>query len=397
MTKASTTKKSTNAPSRPGKTSQPAKKLSAKEQNDLRSQKEFDKLAKAETKGKGSTRSTQKKSLATKTGTSPLTKPFRDLEINGITYSFLAKFLGCREQARLQYVEGLQRTGTIEAIDFGSCFHELLEHFAEGSTCDQKSLKKKLDGWLADQKKYRQLQGYEFQKLFRLAEQVLMIFPIYLDYWKQQKGHEFRSDFVCQEQDFRLQQEIPWQGSTRGVTIRGRFDAIFRLKGRLWLMENKTKGLIDEEGITASLALDLQTMLYCRAIEMMYGEKPEGLLYNVIRRPALRQGKTETYQAYLDRIYRDIMARQSYYFMRWQVTFAKQDVDKWVQQTLNPLLSQVCLWWDEIKDNPFNPFENPNRVHHFTNPEGLYSRFGRSEFFELLTRNSMHGLSRRTR
>jgi hypothetical protein len=408
MPKATTTKRSTSGSAKDSQ-------LSPAEKRRQESAKAFDKMAKAEAKlvkqrklqtpistRKGSNTNRPAKG---RSGHSIPPTPFRDLEKDGVTYSFLSKFLMDREQARLTYVEGLQRAGCMDALDFGSCFHELLEHFAEGSDCSKPCLKKKLDTWLSNQRKWRALQSEEYRRCVQLADQVLTIFPHYLDYWKAQKGDEHKSDFVCQEQDFRLEHLIPWQLDPdvppesinhRKVIIRGRFDAIFRLKGKLWLMENKTKSQIDEEGLSSSLHLDLQTMLYCQAIRTMYGEAPEGVLYNVIRRPALRQGKT-TYNDFLNRIEKDVIDNKSWYFMRWRVTFGKNDLDRWVANTLNPLLTQVCLWWDEIKGNPFDPFANPNRVHHFVNPEALYSKYGRSEFFEYLTRGSMNGLSRRTK
>lgn len=322
-------------------------------------------------------------------------KPFRDIEVDGVTYSFLQKFTMCREQARLSYVEGLQTAGVIDSIEWGSAFHELLEHAAEGSPVQTRSLEQRLRKFITRRATEGKLKSSEVQQIQALCDQVLHIFPIYYEYWKKRKGKEFTADFVCQEASFSVPHHININGEQRTILIRGRFDAIFRLNGRLWLMENKTKSMIDEEGLTASLSKDMQTMLYCHAIRQQYGETPKGVLYNVIRRPAHRYGQKDTYESYLERMVKSVQKDQDKYFLRWEVTFGPDDLDAWVQKTLNPLLTQVILWWDEIKPNPFNPWKNLDRIHHFENPEALYTKFGRSEYFEYLTRGSTYGLRRR--
>jgi hypothetical protein len=322
-------------------------------------------------------------------------KLFRDLAQDGVTYSFISEFMNCREQARLSFVEGFTRDGIVEALDFGSLYHTGLEVVANG-----KSVKTAVSAIQAEEQKMirdRKLKPREAAIVRELGCKVRIVFPLYQEYWRKKKGHEFRGKPVSSEESFRLEHEIPWtfgQATSRSVVIRGRFDAIFRLKGRLWLMENKTKSQIDEEGLTASLSQDLQTMLYSHAIKLKYGEYPAGVLYNVIRRPQLKQGKG-TFEEYMNRIEKDVRENPDWYFKRWEVTFGKDDIKNWVERSLNPILTQICMWWDEIKSNPFDPWAIPGRVHHFQNPEGLYNRYGKSQYFELLTRKSTYGLRRR--
>jgi ATP-dependent helicase/DNAse subunit B len=315
-----------------------------------------------------------------------------------VTYSFLQKFTHCREQARLSFVEGLTQDGIVDALDWGTMFHELLQHQAEGNSVQERILRQRLERWLARETKFRKFTKDTRSHLQLLMDQVLTVFPYYYTYWKKKNGHEFHSDVVCQESDFRVPHRLskPIEEQDRQILLRGRFDAVLRINGKLWLMENKTKSFIDEEGIQASLSQDMQTMLYCYAIKLQYGEAPVGVLYNIIRRPAHRFGKTDTPDSFLERVEQAIKDDPDKYFIRFVVQLGPDDIEAWVQRTLNPLLTQVCLWWDEIKPNPFNPWKIPNRVHHFQNPEGLYTKFGRSEFFDYLTRNgSMHGLRRR--
>lgn len=327
-------------------------------------------------------------------------KLFRDLEQDGVTYSFLSEFCTDREQARLSYVEGYTRDGIIEALDFGTLFHSGLEALADNKPVGSavQAIKREGDNMIRD----RGLKPFEAAQIQMLSTKARIVLPWYHEYWRQKKGHEYRPDaqFVSREESFRIEHELPLcldpQGNVRRVVIRGRFDAIFRLKGKLWLMENKTKSQIDEEGLTASLSQDLQTMLYCHAIAAKYGETPVGVLYNVIRRPQLKQKQQESQKEFFERIEASIREEPDHYFKRWQVSLTANDVDQWVERSLNPLLIQVCLWWDEIKQNPFDPWKIKGRVHHFQNPEGLYNRYGKSQYFDLLTRKSTHGLKRRS-
>lgn len=327
-------------------------------------------------------------------------KLFRDLEKDGVTYSFLNEFMLCREQARLSYVEGYTRDGVTEALEFGSLFHKGMEVVASGKSV--KSALAAITKEAADITKQRRLKQRDANTILELATKAKIIFPWYHEYWKQKKGHEFRGKMVAQEESFRLEHRIDYhrlddKGGklSRIVVLRGRFDAVLRLNGQLWLMENKTKSQIDEEGLTASLKQDLQTMLYCHAIKMKWGEAPVGVLYNVIRRPQLRQKQSETLQEFYQRLEDEVRGDPDRFFMRWEVNFGPKDIERWVERSLNPILMQVCSWWDEIKSNPFDPWSIPGRMHHFQNPEGLYNRYGKSQYFELLTRNSTYGLRKR--
>ena len=109
-------------------------------------------------------------------------------------------------------------------------------------------------------------------------------------------------------------------------------------------MENKTKGQIDEEGILASLPFDLQTMLYVYCLQKHLGQKVEGVLYNVIRRPGLRRKKTEQIEEFVDRIQDDVVKRPMHYFMRWRVEFLEEDIENWVSKSLDPILEQVMFF-----------------------------------------------------
>lgn len=302
-------------------------------------------------------------------------QPAWDLYRDGISYSLLSRFINCRERFRIYTVEGLAPAGTTDSLEFGTIFHKLLEHHAGGSTFPQ------LERMI-----------YQDKQNSFLGNMALSIFRIYVDTWKDQDAS---LKYVSQEEVFRTPIYLP---SGRKVDLRGKFDEVFRDQGKLWLQENKTKSQIDEISLEHTLPFDLQTMLYCHCIRAIYKEAPAGVLYNIIRKPGLKQKVKETDSDFLKRIVEDINSRPEWYFVRYRISFGQNDIDNFAKQTLYPLLEQVCLWWESIKANPFQPWtqqDGSTNPHHFSRPFGVYDSFrnGRGEYFDLITRGVDHGLA----
>ena len=314
-------------------------------------------------------------------------KSYRDLYEDGVTYSFLSQFHNCRESARLQYVEGWQSDGLSVPLDFGIAFHDCLEWTSKGHSSEtiNRPLKKYQVSKLSNSK----LRLDERKKLKQVIDLVRIIFPLYAEYWaSRDKDHKY----VYQEESFHIPHSVPYYGKTKIVPVRGRIDEAFYRKSdnALVLQENKTKGQIDEDGIQSSLHMDLQTMMYSMALRHLTGSAPSEILYNVIRRPGLRPRQKETDQEFLKRVEEDVRGRPSFYFMRWQVELAPGDLDCWIDSTFNPILTQIIRWWDSIANDPFNP-DSPE---HYVDPEGLFGRYGKSNYFNAITRGNFKGLKK---
>ena len=314
--------------------------------------------------------------------------PFRDIEKDGVTYSFLDEWLLDREQARLSYVEGWTTGGLSVPLDFGLAFHDCLEWVAKGRS--PKTIKKRvLDEYyarkLSKQKKLK-LTSDDYLKLEEILAIVDVVFQSYAGYWEK---YDAGMQYIYQEEAFQIKHQLP---SGEVMPIRGRWDAVYEKDGEIWLMENKTKGRIDEEGLQASLPYDLQTMLYIHCLQQNLGKPVAGVLYNVIRRPGQRRKKAESISELAERIQDDVVARPDYYYMRWRVEFLPEDVNTWVSRSLEPILEQVMSWWTSIKDNPFEPWDSPE---HFQNPTALFTKYGRSRYFDVITRNRYTGLYQR--
>lgn len=318
-------------------------------------------------------------------------KPLWDLDRDGITYTMLSRFMVCRERFRLSAVEGWSETGLQAALEFGSAFHRCLEN---PKSSPEKITRQYQAERVASKALFRnQLQ--EFETLMGIVEAVVHGYrSIYSDDDAKTKTTVFH------EEKFDIQYALSLPVNYREVRLRGRFDHVFRDKlGKLWLLETKTKSDIDDDGISRTLSQDLQTMLYVSALEKMTGEKVAGVVYNVIRRPALRQKKSESIRQFVLRVKQTVLEQADKYFLRWTHTLDKHDLSKWQARTLDPLLRQVCSWWDSIKKHPFDPeyLYRPGSEH-YQRPFGVYDSLAsgrRGDFFELLTGGSTSGLKRR--
>lgn len=315
-----------------------------------------------------------------------------DLDRDGITQGFLAKFLVCPERARLNYVEGLTESGLRAGLEFGSAFHRCLEH-PDSDPREQTTT-------YMQNRSTRNIPTGQVEEFERLMGMVEVTADAYKRYWSQDRQN---IDWVVLEQAFEVPYTFQFVHPTgrklvsKTVKLRGRWDGVFRSAqdgNRLWLFETKTKSDIDVLGLQGTLAQDLQTMFYATTVEQTYNEKVAGVLYNVIRRPGLRisESRRETLPAFLARVREDINRRPQHYFHRWEVSLEDGDLQAWQTKTLNPLLTKATLWWESIKGNPFNPWSSP---YHYQRPFGVFDSLAsgrRGDYYELLTSGSTHGL-----
>src|SRR5690606_23846750 len=78
-------------------------------------------------------------------------------------------------------------------------------------------------------------------------------FPIYLDYWKKHPDVKNRKT-ILPEYTFKVPYKLP-NGTT--VYLRGKFDSVDSIGGKIYLQENKCKGDIDQNALTQQLRFDL--------------------------------------------------------------------------------------------------------------------------------------------
>ncbi len=368
-------------------------------------------------------------------------------ETDGITFSMLAKFLTCRERFRVAYVVGLKPPDAFNhRIEYGQMWHVCEEALAEGRAC-----------WSAPLHEYAK----ELVRKYPLAQEQIVHwyevckvqFAEYVRYWAEQPDVTARTPLL-QEYVF----DVPYTLlSGRTVRLRGKFDTVDLIgtgkAAGTYLQENKTKGDVDEQSLTRQLTFDLQTMMYLTALDLMRQTDPaanvshkiKGVRYNVVRRPLsggagsivrkkgsdgakcpkckgarevggsnavravcpkcggdgrINRVPPETAAEFYGRLRGVIAEQPGEFFMRWKTEVSPSDVAAFRHRCLDPLLIQVCDWYEWVTKNAADPFEpdvNGN-VYHWQHPFGVpntIDEYGHGDLDEFIATGSTVGLVRR--
>jgi hypothetical protein len=236
---------------------------------------------------------------------------------------------------------------------------------------------------------------------------VLALFPVYAKHWQAHPDVKERTPLL-QERVFDVPYRLP---SGRMVRLRGKWDSVDLIGSSIYLQENKTKSAIDAEKVGRQLRFDLQTMLYLVALgesDLAAVTEPAGLQvrlpgpirgvrYNVVRRSSHKTAESMMEKVLLDQR----QGRIQEWFARWKVEITPADVDTFRRQCLDPVLENVCWWWDErlhglgIKGGARDLYEPPPS--HWRHPFGVYNVLdegGSSELDSCLESGSEAGLQR---
>lgn len=377
----------------------------------------------------------------------PLWKgPEDDGPQGGVTFSLLSRFLVCRERFRLKVVEGLEADhGFNHRIEYGNMWHACEEALATTRKDDphllagyerlpwERALTECAKGLC---RRYRTSQE-QVEKWYNVCK---VQFPEYVKFWEGRRDVRGKETLFA-ERVFNVPYRLP---SGRTVRLRGKFDLVDLVteggKASLWLQEDKTKGDIDEQQLRRQLTFDLQTMLYLVAlynfdwsddpVQRTRVTKPfpiKGVRYNVVRRP-LSGGKGtivkhkptksnpqgETDAEYYERLREIIRGDPGFFFMRWNTVVSRADVEFFCRCTLDPVLEQLCDWWDWMCYQPnaggpyvLRPLDlyRPRKVSdgdywlspHWRHPFGVWNVLdegGSSDVDEFLASGSEAGLRR---
>ena len=375
---------------------------------------------------------------------------WRGPKVDGITYSMMSRFLTCRERFRLLVVEGLRgQRGFDHKIEYGQMWHACEEAFARD---DGRTWGDKTNTWelalLGYCRKLSWLYPTQQPQIKKWYSVCLTQFPVYVAYWSKQPDVQARTP-VFQEQVF----DLPYKTYTgQMVRLRGKWDSVDVIgDGRLaavYVQENKTKGDVRPEQLRRQLTYDLQSMMYCAAFDCFasldperggegYGgrdwdEQPEatawcnlvdrynkplhlpdvplgGVRYNVVRRPlsggehSIKQRQPtkahprgETDEEFYGRLGEVIADHPQDFFARWTVEVNPHDLDSFKRGCLDPLLDQLCQWWDWVSspEGLQDPFRNPIHWRHPFGVRNVLDEGGYSDVDEYLLTGNTIGLER---
>jgi len=104
---------------------------------------------------------------------------------------------------------------------------------------------------------------------------------------------------------------------TNDIWFAGRLDMIAEIDNNKWLFEHKTTSSL-ENGYFDKLAIDPQVTGYSYLVTQKYPDIC-GVVYNVLRKPSIRQKQNETIEEFYQRMRNDYLERPEFYFQRREV------------------------------------------------------------------------------
>ena len=324
----------------------------------------------------------------------------------GVTQSMMNAFMGCRERFRARYILGLEPAPSWKpSIGYGHQWHTCEEAHAANLDWQEP-----LTNHTADQFRLYPFQRDEIAKWHNVC---MVQFPEYVRYWSQHPDVTARTPLM-QEQVFDVPYELP---SGRVVRLRGKFDSVDLIEGKVFLQENKTKSKVNRSDIERSMSFDLQTVTYIIALEAIRRSqdfiqypmmKPywwligkadapiAGVRYNVVLRDCpikqheakVKRGKrgrktipdepdtiipAETTEAWMERLRCDYYAAAPEdYFFRLKCELLPGDVEKFKEQFLHPFLENLCWWYDWVTDP--DGFKITNAIHEHGYPSPTWRK-----------------------
>lgn len=208
--------------------------------------------------------------------------------------------------------------------------------------------------------------------------------PTYFRYWKDDFNGSMK--WLGIEKEFRIPIRVaaPWHPNGEVTTfVRGKMDGNYEeAKDKsLMLFETKTKYNIDEETLVDLLPHELQVNIYMWAMRRLHKRHASGVRYNLIRRPALRQKKTETMPQFAARCADDVRVRPDWYFVRLDMASSKADHDRF-EGEFEDLLQDFIAWWY-------------GHAGHYKNSGNCENKYGRCQFLSVCGRKDYIGLYKR--
>lgn len=275
-----------------------------------------------------------------------------NLYTHGITQSQIVNWLLCRKKADLSLRELLSAQGEKEALVWGTLAHEVLDmlytRIQEGKITPKQfnvgaSVQAAVDKYMARYNDaHMAIEPNDLQTIEKCAEEVEILLRCYKEFWVDDLQQK-RFVPVAVEKEFRL----PVRVAGRIIPLRGKIDMVAKLnKGKppLWIVEHKFRQRVDNSASDV-ISADFQVQFYLFVVRSLFQERPGGVLYNVTRRPLLRQKKNESPSTFANRIRKDVQDRPEHYFFRWQVQAEVDDMQDFRKELL-AILEEIVEWYE---------------------------------------------------
>lgn len=203
-----------------------------------------------------------------------------------LTYSALNTFRNCPRKYKNRYLDNLRPRERPDALSFGSVIHTAIELWYRSS--DVESRLRDVLAYIDDAFENRVVDSNQMVQ-WHLATAMIR------GYAERYATEEF--EIVEVEKEFVGEIRNPDTGrQSQTFRIAGKVDGIVRCHDGLYLLEHKTASTVDASYLD-KLWTDTQIALYCYYLREL-GYPIVGVIYNVLLKSRLKQGKGETQEEY---------------------------------------------------------------------------------------------------
>jgi hypothetical protein len=324
-----------------------------------------------------------------------ISKDRYDPERDGVSPTLLSNWKSCREKARLRIL-GWKSRRMRGSMIFGTLAHAVLERIygkiqnGKIGTVPSESVVLKVcreveAAWRRDNPRADDESLQEMERQMLLVEAVM---PQYFIFWSKdlvRMDWFHLEQFVGDEAKNRSFGKLP-SGREAMTHLKGKMDGAFKSnkdkKGRLWLFETKSRSVFSDDqqsNLMDILPHECQTTLYLGALQdANKGQVPGGVLYNIIRRPGLRQKKNESLKAFGARVKATVQAKPDFFFLRFRMELDSKEFAKQRNFT-DALIKDFIAWYH-------------GEVPHYLNSDNCETKFGPCEFLKMCSRRDTTGM-----
>ena len=218
-----------------------------------------------------------------------------------LTNSQIQTWLSYRRYYKFAYMDLLKATEPSPALRIGSAIHCALQHWYLSSNCDN-SIIRFYDDVIAE----------SLITDIALDESIEAEKSLVSNILNGYKNCYANEKITVLETEKTIRTKI-----ADNTWFAGKVDMIAEVDGRKWLFEHKTTSVLGDNYFN-KLAIDPQVTGYLYLVTRKHPDVCS-VIYNVLRKPSIRQKKNETVDEFSQRMRDDYIKRPEFYFQQQEV------------------------------------------------------------------------------
>jgi len=256
--------------------------------------------------------------------------------------SRLQQFLTCPMSFRHRYINGAVTRKRPTFFVLGEAIHRFIEMWYRTQDKDMslraaENIFKGVDTTMLSRE---DIHDFEVDK--QIAMGIAAAYPL-----------QYKQDFDTYKK-FLTEQKFKFK-LPNGEDFYGTIDCLMQDQaGDWWILETKTAA---PSTVSADyferVKIDSQVCGYMQGAKQLIGSFPRGIVYNVVKKPAIRLKAGETLQAFQQRVYLEYtkFAKEKEYFIREELILSNDRVAEWLNDTNNLVsvlrdkVNSKDTWW----------------------------------------------------